>query len=78
MDPVKRQENGSDMSQELINNDVVRSIEKAISDLEFGEVNITVHHSRVVKIEKVERIRLPGQVPAGGFAARGENQGGEQ
>lgn len=65
------------MSQETNHNEVVRSIERAISGLEFGEVNITVHHSRVVKIEKVERIRLPGAIEVGAKGGA-ENQGGER
>jgi len=33
---------------------------QAITGLEFGEVHITVHHGRIVKVERVERLRLGG------------------
>ena len=49
-------------------------IAEAIRSLEFGQVVITVHNSRVVQIEKVEKIRLdrkgsarkPGATDKGG------------
>lgn len=64
------------MSQETpkqSQSELVRSIGQAIAGLEFGEVHITVHHSRVVKIERVERIRVEGgsEAPAGGRGDKG-------
>lgn len=64
------------MSQEPVSNEVIRAIEKAISGLEFGEVNITVHHFRVVKIEKIERTRLRGIFDVA-VRESSENQGGD-
>lgn len=56
--------------------ELIRSISQAISGLDFGEIHITVHHSRVVKIERVERIRLEG-VPETLPGDRGRTKGGE-
>ena len=42
--------------------DVARSIARAVRGLEYGSVEIIVHNSNVVQIERHERIRL--QVPA--------------
>lgn len=41
----------------------LEAIAKAIADLEFGQVRITVHNSQVVQIEKIERIRLEIESP---------------
>lgn len=41
--------------------DVARSIERAVQGLEYGSVEIIVHNSSVVQIERHERIRLPTQ-----------------
>ncbi len=38
--------------------DIADSIAQALQGLEFGSVELTVHNSRVVQIERHERIRL--------------------
>ncbi len=38
-------------------------IVEALSELEFGAVEITVHHGRIVQIERREKVRL-GVEPA--------------
>ena len=40
------------------NNELADVILKYVNSLKFGQVLITVHDSKVVQIEKVERIRL--------------------
>lgn len=49
---------------------------EAVNGLEYGEVHITVHDSRVVRIEKIERIRLGGH--PGRNAPTDSAQGGDQ
>lgn len=44
--------------------DLARAIAHALRGLEFGSVEITVHHARVVQIERHERIRLSTQPAA--------------
>lgn len=54
------------MPQELAD-----SVLTALKGLEFGSVEITVHHSRIVQIERHERIRFshsPGRDEARGSA----------
>ncbi len=53
--------------------DIARSIERAVQGLEYGSVEIIVHNSSVVQIERHERIRLaaPGRnSPGGEFPAK--------
>ncbi|MDP9142850.1 MAG: YezD family protein [Pseudomonadota bacterium] len=44
-------------------------IQQALKGLAFGTVEITVHHGRIVQIERRERLRLPAS--AAGRAAAG-------
>lgn len=37
---------------------ILKAVADAVDRLEFGEVHITVHEGRVVRIERVEKIRL--------------------
>ena len=41
-----------------ISPDVLQRIERALQSLHYGTVEVTVHHSKVVQIEKREKIRL--------------------
>lgn len=43
-----------------LSNEVAREILSAVSGLSYGSVEITVHESRVVQIERRERMRLDG------------------
>lgn len=36
----------------------VRELQAALAGLEFGSVVITVHHGRIVQIERREKVRL--------------------
>ncbi len=38
--------------------DVLEHIAKALSNLRYGSVEITVHDSRVVQIDRTEKLRL--------------------
>lgn len=40
---------------------VLDHIVEALSGLEFGAVEITVHHGRIVQIERREKVRLETQ-----------------
>ena len=37
-------------------------IEKALKDLRYGSVQLVVHNGQLVRIERVERIRLPSEI----------------
>jgi hypothetical protein len=38
-------------------NEILKRVTKALSGVKYGSVTITVHNSRVVQIEKSEKIR---------------------
>jgi len=40
------------------NQRVLEEIVKALADLKFGSIEITVHESRVTQIERKEKVRL--------------------
>jgi hypothetical protein len=42
-------------------NDVEKHILNAISQIKFGAVEIVIHDSRIVQIEKSEKIRFDGK-----------------
>ena len=42
-----------------INPEILEKIISALSSLEFGTVQITVHDSQVTQIEKIEKHRFP-------------------
>lgn len=37
---------------------ILKAIADAVNGLEFGEVHITVHDGRIVRIERTEKIRI--------------------
>jgi hypothetical protein len=39
----------------------LRVVQQQVASLSFGEVVITVHDSKVVQIEKTEKLRLPNR-----------------
>jgi len=39
----------------------VRELQAALAGLEFGSVVLTVHHGRIVQIERREKVRLDPQ-----------------
>jgi hypothetical protein len=51
-------EKGSQTDQTETDN-WLRLVRQHVASLSFGEVVITVHDSRVVQIEKTEKLRLP-------------------
>ena len=38
---------------------MARQVEEALRDLRYGTVQLIVHDAQVVRIERVERIRVP-------------------
>ena len=68
---MNRQQNQS----KAIDDDVIRSIAGAVNSLQFGEVHITVHDSRIVRIDRIERIRLDSAGrPAKGLPLQGGDE----
>ncbi|MBI4597613.1 MAG: YezD family protein [Candidatus Omnitrophica bacterium] len=56
-------------SPRALSPDVLAQIARAISSIQYGCVQITIHDSHVVQIEKAEKIRLVSphaDLPAGG------------
>ena len=43
------------------------ALERALQDLQFGYVQLVIHEGRLVRIERVERVRLTG--PSGSQTA---------
>jgi len=39
---------------------IVRQIERALRGLQYGSVQLVIHDAQVVRIERIERIRLTG------------------
>lgn len=59
---VRRAVANSPQQGDPLSKEIAASIAAAITGLEFGSVEITIHNSRVVQIERHERIRF--QSPA--------------
>jgi len=45
---------------------VLALLADTIGKLEFGQVTITVHHSRIVQIDSTEKVRLPDSLHESG------------
>ena len=43
---------------------IVHQLETALRGLQYGSIHLVVHEARVVRIERVERIRLTGSPEA--------------
>jgi hypothetical protein len=43
---------------EMVNESLLRELAAALKDLRYGSVEIVVHNSRVVQIERREKMRL--------------------
>lgn len=46
--------------------EILARIQQALQGLRYGELQITVHDSRVVQIERTEKWRLPGEARTNG------------
>lgn len=44
----------------------IEHIVQALNGLAFGTVEITVHHGRIVQIERREKLRIPEPLPGRG------------
>ena len=56
----------------MLERGVTSTIERALHNLHFGYVQLVIHEGQLVRIERVERIRLPAraeQRAAGGLSA---------
>lgn len=40
------------------NEDIAKDIVKAAKDIKFGYIQVTIHNSKIVQIDKTEKIRL--------------------
>lgn len=50
-------EGGTFMTNERT--EAIAVIERALRDLQFGEVHITIHEGQVVQVHRTEKIRIP-------------------
>ena len=48
----------------LLNQELIDRVGLALKDLQYGSVHLILHEGRVVRIERVERIRLTGSPEA--------------
>ena len=48
----------NDLATEAMSHESLEKILKAMADLKFGSVEITVHEGRIVQIERKEKVRL--------------------
>ena len=55
---MKTREGAAAMSDSVSNNDWLEMVRRHVNSLEFGVVQIVVHDSRVVQIERTEKVRL--------------------
>lgn len=59
----------------------LRSVQQQVESLRFGVVQITVHDSRVVQVEKTERVRFDtvvGRSPGGDRSPTHQSSGGQR
>lgn len=55
------------IKNESKNEDVAKDIVRAAKGIKFGYIQVTIHNSRIVQIDKTEKIRLdPGTSYGGG------------
>lgn len=47
----------------LLDAQVLQELQRALAGLRFGAVEITVHHGRIVQIERREKVRLEDVTP---------------
>ena len=59
------------MKQLELSQEVLKRIADAVESVRFGSVQIVIHDSRVVQIEKAEKIRIP---PSADLAPGGPHQ----
>lgn len=48
----------SQSQKNLVNDAIVKDIIETINNLKYGQIQITVHNSRIVQIEKTEKTRF--------------------
>ena len=45
---------------ETLNHELIDRLRTALKDLQYGSIHLIVHEGKVMRIERVERIRLTG------------------
>ena len=48
----------SQNQKNLVNDAIVKDIIETVNNLKYGQIQITVHNSRIVQIEKTEKTRF--------------------
>ncbi len=52
------------VSREALPPSILQQLEQALADLQYGSVQLVVHEAQIVRIERLERIRLTGSPEA--------------
>ena len=55
------------MARVQIASDILRKLEQALQGLAYGSIQLVVHDSQIVRVERLERIRLTGSLEAEPF-----------
>ena len=56
-----------DTEKELKDENIAKDIVRAAKGIKFGYIQVIIHNSKIVQIDKTEKIRLdPGMVDKGG------------
>jgi hypothetical protein len=42
----------------IVNDAITKEVIEAINNLEYGQIHITVHNSKIVQIDKTEKVRF--------------------
>lgn len=50
------------MSESKENGNVIEAIKRALGNLKFGSIEITVHDGKIVQIERKEKVRLSAAI----------------
>ena len=60
----------SDNAGRILSPALARQLEHALDGLEYGSIQLVVHEARIVRLERVERIRLTGSPEALSMSGR--------
>lgn len=42
----------------IVNDAIIKDVIEAVNNLKYGHIHITVHNSKIVQIEKTEKVRF--------------------
>ncbi len=51
---------------------LISVIDRALKDLQYGTVQIVVHEGKLVRVERIERLRIPSDQTMGSTAYHGD------